>query len=140
MALKSIKSKEEKNKKTPSSKKSTTTTSNNTIFKKETNEKQNSKDKVLIKNETKKDNTYVKKPYVDSKQAPKPSYKYVEADVNVRRAGKPYTKKDSADYKISFQNEMGVKGLANKSFFNGYSPGRLEAKELKQKKKIFIKK
>jgi hypothetical protein len=85
------------------------------------------------------DNTYVKKPKVGI-IAPQPKYKYVEAEVNTIRGGKPFSKKDSLDYKKSFQNKMGVKGLSNEVFFNGYSSGELEATDLKKSKKKIIKK
>jgi hypothetical protein len=85
------------------------------------------------------DNTYVKKPKVGI-IAPQPKYKYVEAEVATIRRGKPFSKQDSLKYKESFQNEMGVKGLANKVFFSGYSSGELEAKDLKKSKKKIVKK
>lgn len=85
------------------------------------------------------DNTYTKKPKVGAVAA-QPKYKYVEAEVATIRKGKPFSKEDSLRYKESFQNEMGVKGLANKVFFKGgYSAGQLEAKELKNSNKKFKK-
>jgi hypothetical protein len=84
---------------------------------------------------TKIDNTYTKKPKMGV-VAPQPTYKYVKAEVNTVRRGKPFSKQDSLKYKESFQNEMGVKGLANKVFFEGgYSSGQLEAKDLKKYRK-----
>ena len=85
------------------------------------------------------DNTYTKNPKVGDVAA-QPKYKYVEAEVATIRGGKPFSKEDSLRYKESFQNEMGVKGLANKVFFRGgYSSGQLEAKDLKNSNKKFKK-
>lgn len=85
------------------------------------------------------DNTYVKKPSVNTNRKINPTYENVEADVNTLRGGKEYSKKDSIEYKKGFEN--GLKGNNFPSPFEkgGYVAGRLEGNEKSKKVNLYKK-
>ena len=61
--------------------------------------------------ELKRSSTAVAKPIIDKKLKKQPTYKYVDADVNLYRRGKPYNRQDSLDYKEGYDRTMDGPGF-----------------------------